>query len=277
MSEINVFESIERVDQYIYHYTSLQKGLEYILPDMKLRLSPLTDVNDPRESKNLILQIPDLCDYKDEEDDKPLDAATYTTIFLKQLQKEHKILCFSRDSKDIFGVEDKFKSIYRGYNKPTLWAHYADNHKGMCLIFDKEKIINDVRSEFGTLGKHKIYNKNIVEYTTLENILTKFCIKYDDYKKFGPEVWLQDYFKINYPALLFTKTLDWKVENEFRIIIKDESTKNYLYVPIKDSLCGIVLGADFPVAYQKLIKLYGVPCGRLGWFSGIPYIRFRLV
>lgn len=276
MSGENVFEQIDKVDQYIYHYTSLQKGLEYILPTMKLRLSPLKHTNDPRESKHLVLSIPDIDNYIEGKDEETLDAATDTTKFLKLLQREHKVVCFSRDSEEYFNVPDKFKTIYRGYNKPTLWAHYADNHRGMCFIFDKSKLMKSVSSEFSD-AKYKIYKENIVQYDALENIIDKFSVKFENYLKLGAKKWLQDYFNKNYTTLLLSKTSDWKTENEFRIIIKCKQKTDFLFLPINDSLSGIVLGADFPFAYHKLIQSYKVPCGVIGWFSGIPYIRFRLV
>jgi hypothetical protein len=277
MSVNDVFEEIKKVDHYIYHYTSLQNGLEYILPTMKLRLSPLTDMNDPRESKPLILSIPDIGKHIKDGDEKPLEAATLTSVFLKNFQIEHKAVCFSRDSNDVFSVLDKFKSIYRGYNKPTLWAHYADNHKGMCLIFNKDKLLDATKKEFGTLKNHYLYSENIVKYDSLENIISIFSIKFDDFLRLGSQKWLRGFYLKNYSELLFTKTLDWNAENEFRIVIKGKRKKEYLFLPINDSLCGIVLGYDFPMAYLKLVESYKIPCGKMGWFSGIPYIHFRIV
>jgi hypothetical protein len=38
----------------LYHYCKLSTALEYILPSMQLRLSPLIHTNDPRENKDLV-------------------------------------------------------------------------------------------------------------------------------------------------------------------------------------------------------------------------------
>lgn len=38
-------------DKYLYHYTSMDKGIHYIINSGKLRFSPLCEVNDPLESQ----------------------------------------------------------------------------------------------------------------------------------------------------------------------------------------------------------------------------------
>jgi len=98
---------------------------------MELRLSPLTKVNDPRESKTMILAISDVGGYIGK-DNKALEESCFITSYLKGFQKRHKVLCFSRDLEKIFDLPEKYRRIYRGYNNPTLWAHEKRKGKLIC-------------------------------------------------------------------------------------------------------------------------------------------------
>lgn len=273
------FDVLEANDKYIYHYTTFEVGLKYILPDLKLRLSPFTKVNDPRESKSLMLKIPDIDDYVGKAD--CLEEATDISLYLKSFQEKHKVLCFARDSQQIFDIPEQFRRIYRGYNKPTLWAHYADNHKGICLILDKDKVLKSVEKTFGGEKLYKVYKEHIVQYTLLEEIIEKLSINLEECFRIGIKLCLDSFVENNTSTLLFSKAIDWKVENEFRVVVQSEDTDyEYLYLPIDGSICGIVMGADAPYIHnlkideRNILLNLKVPCGRLGWFNGIPYIRF---
>lgn len=264
---------IQSVDQYIYHYTSLQKGLEHILKDMKLRLSPLSEVNDPREYQILHPYFPDTDSNKEEENQEYLNKIHEIRDYFDKFRNNHKVLCFSRDSEQLFHVPQHYKRIYRGFNKPTLWSHYADNHTGLCLIFDKDKLIESLNNNLGSEKEYKIYKHNLINYETLENHIEKLGIKYEDIIKQGLEEVLDDFISHNLANFLFTKTLDWQVENEFRIMVYTNSDERYLYLPVNDSLCGIVMGARLSSVYCESIKQFNIPCAQLEWKNGLPFLK----
>lgn len=43
-------KSQEDTERYLYHYTSVENALIYILPQKRLRFSPLNKTNDPQEA-----------------------------------------------------------------------------------------------------------------------------------------------------------------------------------------------------------------------------------
>ncbi len=264
---------IKSVDQYVYHYTTLEKGLECILKDMKLRLSPLSEVNDPREYQILHPYFPAFDNHTVVENSEPLKKIHEIRDYFDKFRNNHKVICFSRDSENIFNVPDHYKGIYRGFNKPTLWSHYADNHKGLCLIFDKDKLIESLISNFGSREKYKVYNDNLVNYVALENHIEKLGIKYEDIENHGLPKVLEDFTNQNIKDLLFTKTIDWEVENEFRIMVCDYSNKMYLYLPVSDSLLAIVMGAKLPSVYWGSIGQFGIPFAQLEWKNGLPFLK----
>ncbi len=61
MVRVKIWDSydVNNIDsnKYIYHYTSLNTGLEAILKNGTIRLSPFSKVNDPKESKERLLSV----------------------------------------------------------------------------------------------------------------------------------------------------------------------------------------------------------------------------
>lgn len=97
-----------------YYFTSAKYGIEN-LKNKRLKISDFSNVNDPFELLGIELR------------DK---VVRQSVKFEKsKISKENGLLCFSEDK----------------YN-PVQWAHYADNHKGVCLGFEiDEKKLRKVK------------------------------------------------------------------------------------------------------------------------------------
>lgn len=89
----------------LYYMTSLEIATKYILPERRMKLSLIPDLNDPFELQPYVLSQPELRKVM-----KVLNA---------HLAKTKGIICFS----------DNWRS-------PVMWAHYANKHYGICLGFD---------------------------------------------------------------------------------------------------------------------------------------------
>ena len=88
----------------VYHFVNKKYGLED-LREKRLKIARINELNDPFELMGVVLTDP--------EHRESLE-------FLKtSIGNVHGILCFSKC-----------------WNNPLQWAHYADNHKGVCLGFD---------------------------------------------------------------------------------------------------------------------------------------------
>lgn len=92
---------------------------KYLLPNLQDRLikvTTLSDVNDPYE------WLPSVVDT----DGKHLSSTRCREIFLDTLAKKHGFISLSATASD-----------------PLLWAHYAEQHKGVALEFDlpRERLI----------------------------------------------------------------------------------------------------------------------------------------
>lgn len=132
-----MFDSINFIDahKYLYHYTSREVLLEYILPSEKIKMSQFGLTNDPRESKkwSFTIVFPGIV--------YPLNSNEVNSIIDKAnlLVKEYcKVICFTRDDPNIEKLHHGHKIYGRGYAHPRMWAQYAKRHTGVCIVFDKK-------------------------------------------------------------------------------------------------------------------------------------------
>jgi hypothetical protein len=132
--------------------------------------------------------------------------------------------CFSVDCKNVL-----------------MWSHYANYHKGACLIYKSEG--EDYNIKLGTA-----YQKfQIVTYD--ENVPNRVNFLNQDEKK-----------KII--DFVLTKSPCWKYEKEYRIILSDSKDKYKIEKYDKKDLVGIIFGlkvncCDAHRVYKTIVDNYG--------------------
>lgn len=209
----------------IYHYTRLETALEFILPTMKLRTNNLTKMNDPKENQpwafggrnfDLGKSYPDTYSKETHIDHQ------YKLGF--EIKQGCQIICFVRDEP------------IKGYLNEMMWAHYSDNHRGVCLEIDSDKFIEENKlTDFVfdnvTYGRHErpyiSWNPELTKDENINNILKNHC-----------------------KTLLLRKSFFWEHENESRLIFFSTDTK---FLSINESLTGIYLGLLMPYEYRPSI------------------------
>lgn len=151
------------------------------------------------------------------------------------------------------------------YSNSAMWGHYADNHKGVCLIFDhslidsfKENII-DVEGFYETQYSSKViplnffllirYDDDHLDFWYKDSKNNKKCFLYD--RRFNKD-WIKDYGDLC-KSIYTKKTIDWVYEEEARAIIfdhnyqfYDDKTRKVFYVPNK--LKGIIFGHNTSIS-----------------------------
>ena len=202
----------------LYHYTSFCRAYK-ILRSRTFKFGRIRDTNDPFEDLNnrysIIQQYP--------EEIKKL---------LYRLGKYvNEEISFAS-----FGVPD---GIVPPDQKWTMWAHYADKHSGVCLVFDKSKFINEVKLLYSTpLYKEIDYKGPMwVHPNYFEQYLTKSE---------------QEILQAFQNPLLFTKHIDWQCENEFRIIVFQKKFE----IRINNCLTKIIFGPSINLKRQNRIETY---------------------
>lgn len=108
-----------------------------------------------------------------------------------------------------------------GYDIPSMWGHYAERGNGVCLVFDKQKLLSCLT----------------------ENMWPE-SIRYDqnyDSSIMVPKGNIARYFKNHKDEIFFTKTGDWAYEQEFRVVARlEEHAKEPLKLDFKDSLMAVI-------------------------------------
>ncbi len=128
-------------NEYLYHYTSVSTAFK-ILYTNQLRFSKLSKTNDTTESK------PKISIANDEDAEKMKDIIEF---FLKMNQEKMELMCFSRDStksKSKNGIPENIMYddyFGRGFALPRMWAQYAQNNKGVCFVFNKQRLIDSLK------------------------------------------------------------------------------------------------------------------------------------
>ena len=153
-----------------------------------------------------------------------------------------------------------------------MWDQYADKHKGVCLMFDRDKINEDISKVYGDYKIHKRKVKYLHEPIpeTIKNI------KYEELIKFGIKEVIQKKIEENVNRFFFQKALDWQSEFEYRwLIVTKENVEEYLYFPICNAIRAIILGTNINDENEKKLidysKMFKVRLYRMDWMNGNPH------
>ncbi|PQP80733.1 hypothetical protein C0Q44_26255 [Paenibacillus sp. PCH8] len=255
--------NISDPNKYLYHYTTSNTALQYILANAELRFSPLNKTNDPKESIDWEFN------YRLDSNNRDADFPPIADLFKDKLQHHCKVVCFTRDDPKKFNTGHSL-IIHRGYCRPRMWAQYAENHAGICLVFDKQKLNDSILSQLNFLGD--IYQGSI-KYKDFVGQSDAFSLDCSKILKLGAQEFFNYHTRKYLKPLIFEKQVDWKSELEYSWALISASI-TYEYFSIEEAICGVVLGEDFPVDsisdVLKFTKLYRVPVVQLEWRNGYP-------
>lgn len=257
-------------DKYVAHYTKFDRVIKDILPFNEIRFSSVSIVNDPYEKDTTWIENDGIYSKEDIiESHKILNELktnffNHIKLFCSASYDEASINCFDLSS-DIYG-------------KPRMWANYGDNHKGLCLIFDKEELskeINKICDKYEKLYEDKI---NYLPYIAiLENSIS---LSIDELKSLQSTTnnskLLYEVIDKNYllKSKYFRKHIDWKTENEYRWLIFTKETKEF-NVNFGSALKAVVFGVDTNTKCKYLLKDYNIPLFQLSFEYG-KYKAYRI-
>lgn len=180
-----------RGDGALFHFTKFESFLK-ILEDMTLLPSSFGNLNDMNEGNvnNMNMNNNFLVMYNAE----------------KYIKDRCRILSFSQNY-DIGGFGQE------GTNHPAMWAHYAENSNGVCIVLDKDAFVKKNKE---VLRKHFYKFEDIVY-----DIFNTPNDEVINYKANTPEEFIMN----NWKALFFMKHKDWENEDEHRLFIMDYNGK----------------------------------------------------
>lgn len=200
---------------FLLFYYMKREHLEYFLETGNVKVTQLSKSNDPLE-------------------------------FLLNIEESHKYSVLIRNTEH---NEPLVVCLSSRISSSTMWGHYAESHKGVCLVFSlpiyknsDDKELENHCYKINRSGQTNNSDDSIirVEYVDNRNYIT--CIK----DKSNLEK------AIN--KAIATKASDWKYESEVRLKIREESPYLlcdkglFFYSGLKQFFKGVVLGYKCEVA-----------------------------
>jgi hypothetical protein len=164
-----------------------------------------------------------------------------TRALKETLRKNVRIICFAEE-----------------YLSMLMWSHYADNHKGFAIIYDRNDIEN---AENYTIDGKLIRKKPILRQVTYAEKQSDLTVEIEEYVRAYRMENLGDVVAPT-PSLsqdklrkmITEKSPDWSYEKEWRTIprhISLEHESNLGYMSIKPK--GIILGSMCSDDHQRQI------------------------
>lgn len=179
---------------HLFHYTKFDSALKIIISNT-LRFGKFKDMNDIAEVKRDIF------------------ANLPPELVEKELDKYHSI-SFTKD-----------KDSPRGFEINPLWGYYADKGNGVCLVFDKLKLLSCLNSQFadfkhsGEIGYKDKFSSALFPKGKSLSVVSH-------------------YIKNNIESIFFTKSSEWQYEQEFRLLTYSKKEE---YLNFGESLLSVIL------------------------------------
>jgi hypothetical protein len=259
----------DSADQYVYHYTRGDVARDFILKDRTLRLGRLLHTNDPRETKDWEFDLwtsgaHDLGKYKMPEISNWMSNALKANV---------RLACFSRDTPPVQG-DHVAEILRRGFTKPRMWAQYANNHSGVCLVFDRQKLLE---SMIMNLQGNTCWAGNVTykDHFTVRSLTPhEFMVNVDELEVVGPDAYAMNHLVRHHDELFFEKLQDWRDESEWRLLAVGPGIEP-LFLDISEALVGVMHGAsaDDKLSDQIMKLTEHLPIEHMGlkWKNSNPW------
>jgi hypothetical protein len=257
---------LEDPNQYLYHYTTRQAALGSILPAASIRLGLVRYMNDPRESKAWRFTL------EGEAGPATRDLLAVSQRATALAKSTAKVLALTRDAPS--GAGEGFGQYGRGFAHSAMWAHYGGGHSGVCLVFEKARMGEEIDRALRPKGN--LYAGNVEYDDARSDEIDAFTLRAEEIEHSGLETVVEEHIQLWHPVLFFRKSREWENEREYRWLLRSPEPVPVV-VSIRDSLCGIVLGHDFPVgdhdAVDYLAKSYtDISVATCTWHNGVPQV-----
>lgn len=222
-------QSNDSIPEFLFRFRSLAPAskpyVEASIRDSEIYFAAPTELNDPYDCQ-LALDITGT--------DREWIEHVRSSLKMQNDRKKKKLSFMDRhreaknyvdkgdhrklDGKEFAKMTNTFGvACFSGFmDSQLMWAHYANNHRGICLIYRP------------TLDDYGLINRAIEV----------------EYQKEYPMVRLVDFNKLQETTvnrLLLTKSKDWSYETEYRLLLPFGANKLVKHAP--QALVGVVLGA----------------------------------
>lgn len=263
--------TFDKLEPLYAHYTSAQVAFEHVLPKSRIRLSPYRRMRDPAENKDIVPGT----------GGRGIDRDTFDESVramigeIKARRDRCRVLSLTHNdasARETFGC---------CWARPRMWEQYADKHRGVCLVFDAERLTRAMQDAFRahqiqSWCREVVYTEAGIAGSTLR-FLTDTRIFDADQRADA----VTEFIERNIDDFFFLKTDDFKTEHEYRIVITgDESVAaapgspvsfegEFAYVKYGDALEAVLVGERFPnwqlLGANRTCERAGARLGKVGW------------
>ncbi|GAA2177729.1 hypothetical protein GCM10009847_04980 [Leucobacter tardus] len=232
----------------LFHYTGAETAIFGLLSSGKLRLSPFESTNDLWESRPTYHALQSHKDDEDVLNDETIDLMDLWKDIDRQIRRTTKVACLTQDF-DMVGVVHR-PDMMRGWNHLSMWAHYGAGHRGICLQFDKSRLISELE---GSASEEVQIVHGPVVYRSGSSIPMGEGIDLGQVREFGVDAVARLTLMRLKEALFLQKHRDWQSEYEYRLVLSDHSALP-AFLPIKEAITGVYLGESFPKQLLPALK-----------------------
>jgi hypothetical protein len=161
-----------------------------------------------------------------------------------------QMVCFANSYAPLYPNRQWDHDGDRGWAQTAMWAHFAERHAGVCLEFDKETFLDDLKrvaqDSAIVLTGDVVYHGSGDQPITLPNLAVNRIKDATAERMFSHVVH-------NAIAAFFRKDACWTYEQEFRAVALN-TCGDPIYVPIHRSLRRVILGDAFPAQLRPVLK-----------------------
>jgi hypothetical protein len=246
------------IDQCYFHYTGRAAAFDHILPDRRLRFSTYSRMRDPLEHLDWRIGgawFPD-----------PADPHAGERNFAGFAEAVHQIKDMARllaMTVDAPGATEE-REFTRGWPRARMWEFYAEQHAGVCLVFDRDRLEESIVGSVNDQSGVSPYHRN-VDYT--ESGMADLTVDVAS-TDLGTREGAARYVEEHKDELFFLKTFDWKTEYEYRFVTTTHVVGD-LYADFGGALIAVIAGERFPdderVAAIEAVRAAGAEPLEVDW------------
>jgi hypothetical protein len=251
--------------QWLYHYTTLENALVHILPTRRLRLSPFSQMRDPREYKQW---FPGAVGFYEGDVDGLMPGYAASAARLNLLRDEFKLLSLTIDG------EDPEEGVYgRGFARSRLWEAYAGRSSGVCLVLRKADAVGLIPPQLDAAGR-AAHGPVRYENTPTD---TELMFNFEEIVAGDIDAIADRIAEQHLDKLFLTKNTEWESEREYRFIVR--SPRQYEYVDVSRALVAVCRGPesvrDSEHALRHFANEFEIALGLVQWDHNQPMLLGR--
>lgn len=230
---------LENDTKWLFKYMPFKLNAVKLITNNELWFAKPDTQNDPNEAEFIL-------NYTEKIDggfnfrisiQEELDTLATETDCGKKSTAVFEVMKFEKELKKVVRDYLGICSMSVKYDDILMWAHYADNNEGICVVFDKEILTKSLGMESGKVTySSTISNSNFIRSGNLGQLISDRLFYMD-------------------------KLVNWKDEEEFRFIKRfnyriPQNDLNRLKPFPANALVGVILGEKFQKEnFKTLINL----------------------